>query len=402
MDDNLPDRVPPATLPRQSAALMSSLREPFRGFSLNSALFASVWLVFLIPGLVITFAAPGLTLKNQIGALSCALVFGLVYFFAFGAGGYYPRGWRAPQRIGLYWFALAAIALLSTSFFGSIAVIFVPYLAAFLGFNLPLRHSLTFTLLTGAVVAAATWYFTPNNIGWALIVLFAWPILLVLLGTFSQRQDSRAELERRLELARQREDIATDVHDLLGHSLTVINLKSELARRLVDTDPQRAKQEMQEVSELSRKGLAEVRSTVTRMRTPSFEGEIYAARRALKTAGIAPYLPSATKTAGPYDAQFSWALRELTTNVIRHSGATHCWVQVTDHQLQVADDGCGFDGEERLLRPQGGISGLRKRVRKAGGQLLFTHRNNCTLALVTMNGDNEFLPLSADGGVGDA
>ncbi|MDV2420557.1 sensor histidine kinase [Corynebacterium tuberculostearicum] len=381
---------------------MSSLREPFRGFSLNSALFASVWLVFLIPGLVITFAAPGLTLKNQIGALSCALVFGLVYFFAFGAGGYYPRGWRAPQRIGLYWFALAAIALLSTSFFGSIAVIFVPYLAAFLGFNLPLRHSLTFTLLTGAVVAAATWYFTPNNIGWALIVLFAWPILLVLLGTFSQRQDSRAELERRLELARQREDIATDVHDLLGHSLTVINLKSELARRLVDTDPQRAKQEMQEVSELSRKGLAEVRSTVTRMRTPSFEGEIYAARRALKTAGIAPYLPSATKTAGPYDAQFSWALRELTTNVIRHSGATHCWVQVTDHQLQVADDGCGFDGEERLLRPQGGISGLRKRVRKAGGQLLFTHRNNCTLALVTMNGDNEFLPLSADGGVGDA
>lgn len=381
---------------------MSSLREPFRGFSLNSALFASVWLVFLIPGLVITFAAPGLTLKNQIGALSCALVFGLVYFFAFGAGGYYPRGWRAPQRIGLYWFALAAIAVLSTSFFGSIAVIFVPYLAAFLGFNLPLRHSLTFTLLTGAVVAAATWYFTPNNIGWALIVLFAWPILLVLLGTFSQRQDSRAELERRLELARQREDIATDVHDLLGHSLTVINLKSELARRLVDTDPQRAKQEMQEVSELSRKGLAEVRSTVTRMRTPSFEGEIYAARRALKTAGIAPYLPSATKTAGPYDAQFSWALRELTTNVIRHSGATHCWVQVTDHQLQVADDGCGFDGEERLLRPQGGISGLRKRVRKAGGQLLFTHRNNCTLALVTMNGDNEFLPLSADGGVGDA
>ena len=381
---------------------MSSLREPFRGFSLKSALFASVWLVFLIPGLGSTFAAPGMTLTNQTGALSCALVFGLVYFFAFGAGGYYPRGWRVEQRIGLYWFALAAIAVLSTVFFGSIAVIFAPYLAALLGFNLPLRHSLAFTLLTGTVVAAATWYLTPKNIGWVLIVLFAWPIFLVLLGTFSQRQDSRAKLERRLELARQREDIATDVHDLLGHSLTVINLKSELARRLIDTDPQRASQELQEVSELSRRGLAEVRSTVTRMRMPTFEGEIHAARRALETAGIAPYLPSATKATGLYDAEFSWALRELTTNVVRHSGATHCWVQVTDHQLQVADDGCGFGAEESLFRPQGGLSGLRNRVTKAGGQLLFARRNDCTLALVTMDGDNDFLPLSTDGGVGDA
>ena len=112
----------------------------------------------------------------------------------------------------------------------------------------------------------------------------------MLLGTFSQREDSRAELEHELDLARQREDIATDVHDLLGHSLTVINLKSELARRLIDSDPQRAQQELQEVSALSRRGLAEVRSTVTRMRMPTFEGEIHAAQRALETAGIASHL----------------------------------------------------------------------------------------------------------------
>ena len=115
---------------------------------------------------------------------------------------------------------------------------------------------------------------------------------------------------------------------LLGHSLTVINLKSELARRLIDSDPQRAQQELQEVSALSRRGLAEVRSTVTRMRMPTFEGEIHAAQRALETAGIASHLPSAAKSAGLYDAEFSWALRELSTNVVRHSGAAHCWVQV--------------------------------------------------------------------------
>lgn len=81
------------------------------------------------------------------------------------------------------------------------------------------------------------------------------------------------------------------------------------------------------MSALSRRGLAEVRSTVTRMRMPTFEGEIHATQRALDTAGIVSYLPSAAKGAGLYDAEFSWALRELTTNVVRHSGAAHCWVQ---------------------------------------------------------------------------
>jgi len=247
-----------------------------------------------------------------------------------------------------------------------LATTFVPYLAALFGFNLSLRRALTLTLLTGAMLAAVCWYFAPENIGWASIILFAWPILLVLLGAFSQREDSRTELKHELELARQREAIARDVHDLLGHFLTVINLKSELSRRQVDSDPQQAKRELQEVSDLSRKSLAEVHSTVTRMRMPTFEGEIHATQRALETAGIAAYLPSTRTAAGLYDAVFSWALRELTTNVVRHSGATHCWVSVTDHQLQVADDGCGFDADNPLPRSQSGIAVLRQRVNDAG------------------------------------
>ena len=73
---------------------MGPLRDPWSGFSLNSALFASVWLVFLIPGLMMTFAAPGTTLAERIGASACALAFSAVYFFSFGAVGYYPRGWQ--------------------------------------------------------------------------------------------------------------------------------------------------------------------------------------------------------------------------------------------------------------------------------------------------------------------
>ena len=377
---------------------MAKPRNLGRSFVLNNALFASVWLIFLIPSLVAMYFAPGFGTVDQIGATTCVLAFGGFYFFAFGSIGYYPRGWRPEQRVALRWIVLASIAALSIPFLGILATTFVPYLAALLGFNLSLRRALTLTLLTGAMLAAVYWYFAPENIGWASIILFEWPILLVLLGAFSQREDSRTELEHELELARQREAIARDVHDLLGHSLTVINLKSELARRQVDSDPQRAKRELQEVSDLSRKSLAEVRSTVTRMRMPTFEGEIHATQRALETAGIAAYLPSTTTAAGLYDAVFSWALRELTTNVVRHSGAKHCWVTVTDHQLQVADDGCGFDAEKSLPRSQGGIAGLRQRVNDAGGQLLFARRNSFTIALVTMNGDDPFLPLEPAGG----
>ncbi|MGV0419486.1 sensor histidine kinase, partial [Corynebacterium segmentosum] len=122
-----------------------------------------------------------------------------------------------------------------------------------------------------------------------------------------------------------------------------INLKSELAQRLVDVDPTRARNELQEISDLSRKSLAEVRSTVTRMRMPTFEGEVQAARRAFDTTGIQAHLPANVQAVGLYDAAFSWALRELTTNVIRHSGAQNCWVSITQNKLQVVDDGCGFD-----------------------------------------------------------
>src|SRR5699024_11355320 len=137
--------------------------------------------------------------------------------------------------------------------------------------------------------------------------------MIVALGVFSQYVDSRHQLQHELDLAQQREVIATDVHDLLGHSLTVINLKSEVARRAMEKDPEQAKQELKEISELSRLALAEVCSTVTRMRTPTFAGEIQGARRALETKGITAHLPERLTTPGEHEAIFSWGLRELTT-----------------------------------------------------------------------------------------
>lgn len=117
---------------------MAKPRNLGRSFVLNNALFASVWLIFLIPSLVAMYFAPGFGTVDQIGATTCVLAFGGFYFFAFGSIGYYPRGWRPEQRAALRWIVLASIAALSIPFLGILATTFVPYLAALLGFNLSL------------------------------------------------------------------------------------------------------------------------------------------------------------------------------------------------------------------------------------------------------------------------
>ena len=124
-----------------------------------------------------------------------------------------------------------------------------------------------------------------------------------------------------------------DLHDLLGHSLSVIALKSELARRLVERDPERAAAEMADINAVTRGALADVRAAVQGYRRLTLPEAIDAARLALSTAGIGcelaappPELPRETENV------LAWALREATTNVVRHSGARHCELRV------VADD----------------------------------------------------------------
>ena len=283
-----------------------------------------------------------------------------------------------------------AIALTSVPVIQTGAMSFAPYLAAMLGFTVPLKRSLPIVLATGAVGAVAVWLRAPENLGWSTFVLFFIPLMLVAVGVFSQYDDSRHQLQHELDLAQQREDIATDVHDLLGHSLTVINLKSEVARRAIEKNPEQAKQELKEISELSRLALAEVRSTVTRMRTPTFAGEIQGARRALETKGITAHLPERLTTPGDHEAIFSWGLRELTTNVVRHSGARSCWVTVTGDKLQVTDDGCGFSDEEDR-NGDGGLAGLRERVEAAGGQLIVRRERGLSTVLIGMGADREII-----------
>lgn len=177
------------------------------------------------------------------------------------------------------------------------------------------------------------------------------------------------EVEQMAALA-ERERIARDLHDVLGHTLSVIALKSELAARLADADPSRAIQEIRDVERVSRQALTEVRSAVEGYKTRGLAGEVQSARVALAAANIrfdaelpALALPPRQETA------LALALREAVTNVVRHSGAAHCRARLRPEAggvtLIVEDDGRGGDVTEGH-----GLAGIRSRVSQLGGSVV--------------------------------
>lgn len=193
-------------------------------------------------------------------------------------------------------------------------------------------------------------------------------IIAYFVGRSMHKSREHKAIEKELGILSERERIARDVHDVLGHSLTIVNLKAELAAKLVETNAPAAQAQMRQVAQLSRQALAEVHSTVTRLRVPDLEGEVLASSRALETAGIQANLPDATTAAniaGMNSSLFSWALRETVTNIVRHSHATYATVRLNSTGLEVIDNGVGI-GDAPC---KSGLTGLRTRIEDAGGIL---------------------------------
>jgi two-component system sensor histidine kinase DesK len=172
-----------------------------------------------------------------------------------------------------------------------------------------------------------------------------------------------------------RERIARDLHDVLGHTLSVIVLKAELAGRLLELDPQRAAVEIADVERTARTALAEVRETIGGFRSHGLAAEMNVARRALDAAGVALTIEAidsaATGTTLDQEIQtvFSLTLREAVTNIVRHAHATHCRVSFTTsegrHALSIEDDGVHAN-----TREGNGLRGMRERVQRLGGRFL--------------------------------
>jgi two-component system sensor histidine kinase DesK len=165
----------------------------------------------------------------------------------------------------------------------------------------------------------------------------------------------------------ERERIARDLHDVLGHTLSVISLKSQLAVRLTDRDPARAAAEIAEVEAIARTALTELRETVSGYRSAGLPAEVDRARFVLASAGVAVECEVADVPLGAIEENvLALALREAVTNVVRHAHAGACRVSIAAAErsciLEIADDGARPSGAEGA-----GLRGMRERVEAVGG-----------------------------------
>jgi two-component system sensor histidine kinase DesK len=186
-------------------------------------------------------------------------------------------------------------------------------------------------------------------------------------------REARAALAN-VAVAAERERFARDLHDLLGHSLSVIAIKAELAGRLLPTSPARAADEVADLETVARQALGEVRDAVSGYRQPTLAEELEGARVALSAAGIEASVSGDPVSLDPaVEAVLAWTVREGATNVIRHSGASHCSVTVRadgdDAGVEVLDDGRAAAGNGGESWTGNGLAGLRERAASLRGRI---------------------------------
>ena len=184
---------------------------------------------------------------------------------------------------------------------------------------------------------------------------------------------ARRELAR-LAVIEERERLSRDLHDLLGQTLSMITLKSELARHLVTEEPEHCVQELSEIEHVARHTLREVREAVAGYRRPRLESELEGARQLLCAAGIDTQIdPLPGVLPSDVDAALAWTVREGVTNIIRHSRARQCRIRLTHKNgmvtAEVLSDGDRREQAESTARPGLGLAGLRERVCTLGGRM---------------------------------
>jgi two-component system sensor histidine kinase DesK len=237
-----------------------------------------------------------------------------------------------------------------------------------------LRRYLGWLLLLNIGFIALAWAL---GYPWQMMVWL--PITVLGTGTvigvqqLNRQKDAALRLSheevRRLAAVAERERIGRDLHDLLGHTLSLVALKSDLAVRLVERDPAAAKREMEDVSTVSRQALAQVRRAVSGIRSAQLAAELASARLMLESDGVhLNYHVDDTPLPPAVETAFALILREAITNVQRHARARHVEVRVTASadvlQLRIHDDGRGGD-----LVPGNGLDGMRARLQAVGGTL---------------------------------
>jgi two-component system sensor histidine kinase DesK len=213
---------------------------------------------------------------------------------------------------------------------------------------------------------------------WTMFFTSVFPVFIGAGNTFFAERNrmnrklrkANEEIEQLAKVA-ERERIARDLHDVLGHTLSVITLKSELAGKLIDRDPERAGKEIREVERISRQALSDVRDAIRGYRSQGLAAELAQAKLTLETAGLTVQCDAATTVKLPavQESVLSLAVREAVTNVVRHARARTCRMRLEQEngscRLEIQDDGLGSSNGEG-----NGLRGMRERVEMLGGTLL--------------------------------
>jgi two-component system, NarL family, sensor histidine kinase DesK len=332
------------------------------------------WLVYLSFFLVYAYVKNGPAAWAVDGL--ALLAFLALYFRAF---------WLSGPRVLPYIFGIVAVGLVTSPRNPGASCFFI-YASAFLGEVGPPSVGARWLMVIVAIVGVQTWAFGLPATFWVPALV----ISLIVGGSnihFCEvRRKDRAlikEHERAEEFAKiaERERIARDMHDLLGHTLSVIVLKSELASKLADRDPHRAAAEIRDVEAISRNALAEVRRAIHGYRGERLRDELESARKTLSAASVNLTEDVKPCTLGADEERaLALGLREAVTNVVRHSRAASCRISLAPEmgavRLTVEDDGVGGD-----LVEGAGLSGMRARLAEVDGTVERDGRHGTRLSL---------------------
>ena len=314
---------------------------------------AAIWLVFLVYPVIETLEADRPAPVRVLG-LALIAAYALVYLV----------GWSLWTEHALrIWFTMLALLVALTPIIGIEALGLTPYLGVFAAVLVPRpwwRWTTAFSALLPLVSLVGGDF--P-----AFFFLMVWPIIgfSVAMRVFAEVDRQSADARAALSLVAERERVARDVHDVLGHSLTALSIKAELASRLIEVDPARAKGELESIQATARQALAEIRATVGGLRAANLEAELDAAPLVLADAGVETQLLGSVADTDPrHRALLAWVLRESVTNVVRHAGARSVVIELGQQGISVTDDGTGPGPSEG-----NGLRGMRERVSGAGGTL---------------------------------
>lgn len=322
--------------------------------------FNLIYLVFL----VIPWAFNGPSPTDLAVAVVALAIFVPLHYYAYNAS--------CKDRI----LPIVGVALIGVAcnFFMLGAGVFQIYCGAMAGFCRPvLRSGIVLGLCTVLYVVSAI--VADRSVIEMGFILFMSIIIWFSTMSTSEGFLDRAQLEREQELDRQaaslfeRERIGRDLHDLLGHTLTMVALKSDLANRLIDSEPEQAKVQIQEIQEGARRALNDVRVALSGLASVSVATELENGRKALESANVKLLVTGhVPELSTEQDQVCGMMIREAITNIIRHTSATEAriefFVTENEQQLTISDNGSGKVGAEGR-----GLSGLRKRIESIGGSV---------------------------------